>query len=83
MSDQKKPGIKLGGLWLSKNGKGGMSGKLGFARLVIFPNTRKTPGSNQPDFDMVLFEDERPADKAAPSEAAQAPRTGSDDDVPF
>ncbi len=81
MSDQKKPGIKLGGLWNSKSGKGTISGKLGFARLVIFPNDRKTPGSNQPDWNMMIYEDDKPdAEKPAPTEAA---RPSNDDDVPF
>lgn len=81
MSDSKAKGVKIGGLWNNRNGNG-MSGKLGFARICIFPNKKKQDGSKSPDWEIVLFEDERKdGEKPAPTEAARPP--ANDDDVPF
>ena len=47
--------IELGGLWKSEKC---LSGNLGQARLVIFPNERKTK-DNAPDYFMFLYPGKR------------------------
>ncbi len=46
--------VPLGGLWLNE-GRGGrqyMAGYLGSSRMLVFRNTDKTPGSNEPDYEL-------------------------------
>lgn len=69
MEDQEKgPKIFLGGLWLntSKDGKiTYLSGKLGFAKLLIFRNTEKK-NEKGPDYSMYLVESPK-EDQAPPA----------------
>ena len=91
--------VGLGGLWqqTDKNGNKYLSGSLGFAKLLIFPNRNKTH-DNQPDYNMVLVEKPRDGDKpetkpAPPRDERQpwqsktaslsTPQPPADDDVPF
>ena len=48
--------IELGGLWenVSKAGQPYYSGSLGRAKLLIFQNKHKEPGSKQPDWRMYI-----------------------------
>ena len=86
--------VSLGGLWQQKdkNGNKYLSGSLGFARMLIFPNRNKTEGSNQPDYNMVLVEKPRDGDSKPdskpPNSKPQAntpppPQPQADDDAPF
>lgn len=52
--------IKLSGLWLntSKKGEKYFSGALGGGRIVILKNQFKKEGSNEPDYEMYLKENE-------------------------
>lgn len=64
---------EIGALWFKeKDGKTYMTGKINGVPVVVFQNTRKTPGSNQPDWN-VLKAKGRP--EAAPAT--------SDDGIPF
>ena len=93
--------VSLGGLWQQKdkNGNKYLSGSLGFARMLIFPNRNKTEGSNQPDYNMVLVEkprdgDSKPESKTPPprgerqpwqskTASLSTPQPPADDDAPF
>lgn len=46
--------VRLTGLWKNKSGKGTdyLGGKLGAANILIFKNTKKNPGSKEPDYIM-------------------------------
>lgn len=47
--------VKIGALWKAKEGsKAVLTGKLGNASLLIFKNTRKQEGSNQPDYNVCV-----------------------------
>ena len=47
--------VKIGALWKAKEGsKAILTGKLGNASLLIFKNTRKQEGSNQPDYNVCV-----------------------------
>ena len=84
--------VSLGGLWqqTDKNGNKYLSGSLGFARMLIFPNRNKT-SDNAPDYNMVLVEKQRDGDKPEtkpPDSKPQAntpppPQPSADDDAPF
>ena len=76
--------VSLGGLWKQrdKNGNEYFSGSLGFARMLIFPNNKKTGGSNQPDYNMMLVEKQRDGDKP-PDSKPPPPQPPADDDTPF
>jgi len=93
-SHQDNNKVNLGGLWqqTDKNGNKYLSGSLGFARMLIFPNRNKPEGSNQPDYNMVLVEKQRDGDKPdskpdnKPQPKANTPPTpqpSADDDAPF
>jgi hypothetical protein len=82
--------IRASGLWL-KDGKRGkfMSGETADAipagaRLLIFKNDRKQPGSNDPDFTLcfVTPENQPPMRRAEPGGVPAAP-LASQDDIPF
>ena len=81
-SHQDNNKVNLGGLWqqTDKNGNKYLSGSLGFARMLIFPNRNKPEGSNQPDYNMVLVEKPRDGDKP---ETKPPPQPSADDDAPF
>ena len=53
--------INLTGLWLNENaeGKKYMKGNIGQANILIFKNEKKEPGSNQPDYNMVIAENKK------------------------
>ncbi len=47
--------VEISGLWLNEsNGKKWMSGYMGNAKILIFRNTYKTEGSNEPDYKMYI-----------------------------
>ena len=48
--------IEISGLWAEKdkNGNPTMSGYLGNAKIRIFKNTYKEPGSKQPDYRLLI-----------------------------
>lgn len=54
--------IKLGGLWVNKKPDGSkfFTGNFGMARVVIFPNGHKIPGSNGPDYIMYISPQQKP-----------------------
>lgn len=83
-SRQESNRVCLGGLWqqTDRNGNKYLSGSLGFAKLLIFPNRNKTEGSNQPDYNMVIVEKQRDSDKP-PDNTPPAPKPQADDDAPF
>ena len=72
--------ITLSGLWLNKtqNGDSYFSGSLGSAKLLIFKNTFKEEGSNQPDYNLYLA----PIEKKEEAEE-ELPATQPKDDIPF
>ncbi len=71
--NEKKSMIKAGGLWknVTKDGKTYLSGNLGGLRVLIFPNSYKTEGSQEPDYILNFTENEKREDKPKP--AAQDP----------
>lgn len=71
--------VKLGGLWL-KEGKNGkfMSGKLGSANIMIFPNKNKKTDKH-PDYEIVVASPKPPADTR---KGAKTPYDDSDE-IPF
>jgi hypothetical protein len=71
--------IPIGGLWKqeSANGKRYLSGAFGFAKILIFVNDRKEPGSNQPDYSMFIAPTKKQQQEGA-EDAAEADR-----DLPF
>lgn len=50
--------IEVSGLWIheSKEGKKYFTGNMGKVRIVIFKNTLKKEGSNEPDYNMYFDE---------------------------
>ena len=68
--------IPIGGLWASTAASGVkyLSGSLGFAKILIFRNERKEPGSNAPDYTMYIA----PAKKREATTEQEGP-----DGVPF
>lgn len=75
-------GIKLTGLWKNtgKNGKSYLSGKIGTARLLIFPNDFKR-GEKDPDYQAFIC----PVDKkeSRPADSADDSNYPSGEDIPF
>jgi len=69
--------IKASGLWLNKDSKGAsyFSGSMGAMRVVIFKNTFKKEGSNEPDYEMYFDEQKKKDVKEATQEV--------DKDIPF
>ena len=53
--------INLTGLWINENtdGKKYMKGNIGQANILIFKNENKEPGSNQPDYNLVIAKNEK------------------------
>ena len=83
MADEKQSDlIHVCGLWSNKSQGGGkyLSGSLGFAKILIFANTRKEEGSNQPDYRMCIAERPR-KDDATDTPQVNAPV--AEDDLPF
>jgi len=76
--------VSLGGLWqqTDKNGNKYLSGSLGFAKLLIFPNRNKTH-DNQPDYNMLLVEKQRDGDSNPETKTPPPPQPPADDDAPF
>ena len=72
--------IKLSGLWSNQTQSGDsyLSGSLGSAKLLIFKNTFKEEGSNQPDYNLYLA----PVEKKEEA-AEELPPTQPKDDIPF
>ncbi len=72
MNEQQKP-VRLCGLWknTSKDGKTYLSGNLGFGKLLIFPNDKKS--ENGPDYTLMIAE--KPQQQGAPRI--------TEDDIPF
>lgn len=76
--------IELCALWLNetKDGKKYMSGNLGNAKLMLFKNDYKKPGSKEPDYR--LFLDEKPKEeRATKSHASDVDEWRNDDRTPF
>jgi hypothetical protein len=73
--------IKASGLWLNKSDKGVsfFRGNLGGVRVVIFKNTFKKEGSNEPDYEM-YFDEQKKKDT---QEATPKVKNPLDDDIPF
>jgi len=71
--------IEASGLWLgeSKDGKKYFSGSLGNVRVVIFKNTFKKEGSNEPDYKMYFDEQKKKEAKEVTEVVAVDP------DIPF
>ncbi len=80
MTEEKSAIINAGGLWKqeSNNGEDYLSGSMGGIRILVFKNTKKEPGSNQPDYRLCFAENR----KRPEPEGEQTP-TGGSDDVPF
>lgn len=71
--------LKVTGLWLNegKDKQKYFSGNLGNIRIVIFKNTFKKEGSNEPDYQMYFDEQAKKEDK----EGEKKPEFK--DDIPF
>ena len=97
MTEDKKPKI---GLWVStdKNGNKFMKGSDEKFSYKIFKNTYKTPGSKQPDYNLMIDERiangeatttqsrsdfERSEERAKQFDAFVSNKSQSEDDVPF
>ena len=54
--------IEATGLWANKakDGSTYYAGYLGGMKLLMFPNRKKEPGTNQPDFRLCVGEGKRP-----------------------
>ena len=78
--NESKP-INLFGLWknTSKDGNEYLSGNIGFGRLLVFPNTRKSKDTD-PDYRLVIAE--RPQQDRQQGHQPQTPQD-ADGDVPF
>ena len=81
--------IPLTGLWknTSKGGTVYYSGSIGLAKVLLFENSQREEGSNQPHFNLVLgtkakAKEDSPEAKVAPDTVPQsvAPDTS---DIPF
>ena len=72
--------IKLSGLWSNQTQSGDsyLSGSLGSAKLLIFKNTFKEEGSNQPDYNLYLAPIEKKEEAAE-----ELPPTKPQDNIPF
>ena len=57
--------VSLGGLWKnkSKEGKAFLSGNIGKARLMVFPNSFKKDGSREPDYVVYVAQGNPPKGK--------------------
>lgn len=76
-----QPMIKLCGLWKSqtKDGKVYYSGGLSYStNLLLFPNSYKKEGDNNPDLIVYIGKKEKKEDKPKPG-----PQDPGDDDIPF
>lgn len=53
--------IKLTGLWSNKSSSGEtyLSGKIGRGRILILKNKLKKEGSNEPDYELCIVEQEQ------------------------
>ena len=73
--------IKASGLWINKDSKGAayFSGSMGSMRVVMFKNTFKKEGSNEPDYEM-YFDEQKKKDT---QEATPKVKNSLDDDIPF
>ena len=83
MSEQQNDKVKMTGLWRNTTAKGDMylSGNVGLAKMLIFPNGYKEEGSNDPDYYMFLA----PKKQREEGEEYHAsnPQPEVKDDVPF
>ncbi len=72
--------VLLGGLWhhTSSSGTEYLSGTLGAAKLLIFPNTNKQSGRS-PDYRVFITRQQPPAG----DDGNAAPAVPSSDDIPF
>ena len=68
-------------MWLNKSDKGVsfFSGTMGSMRVIIFKNTFKKEGSNEPDYEM-YFEEQKKKDT---QEGTPKVKNPLDDDIPF
>ena len=66
--------VSLGGLWkeTSQAGNTYLSGSLGGAKLMIFPNKKKEEGTRQPDYYMKLANKQKPQEDKESSPAPVA-----------
>jgi hypothetical protein len=83
--------VRASGLWL-KEGKRGkfMSGHTSEAipdgaKLLIFKNDRKEPGSTEPDYVLYFVnpDEQPPMRRAEPGQRSQASEDLPDDEIPF
>ena len=93
MDNNTNKNSSIGGLWKKEaktTGNKFLTGKVELGgktyNIVVFPNTKKEPGSNQPDF-RILESQDRPQQQSAPAQtkpatkAKPAPVTVAEEDL--
>ena len=84
--------IPLTGLWKneSKNGRVYYSGSIGLAKVLLFENTQREEGANQPHFNLVLGtkakakeENPNPGQNESVSQAEPQAVEANTSDIPF
>jgi hypothetical protein len=65
MAEEQSPRVQIMGLWKAQGRNGEyLRGKLGTAMVWVFPNDRKQPGENTPDYRVFISEDRPNPNKA-------------------
>tara|TARA_E500000331_G_scaffold186505_1_gene179485 strand:+ start:1162 stop:1398 length:237 start_codon:yes stop_codon:yes gene_type:complete len=77
MAETQSDMVRLGGLWkqTSNSGTDYLSGSFGNAKMMVFKNTNKEEGSNQPDYNIVMANKQKPEEGSSTTKEATA--TGS------
>ena len=77
MAEMQNDMVNMGGLWknISANGIEYLSGSFGNAKMMVFKNTNKEEGSNQPDYNIVMANKQKPEEGS--STTKEATGTGS------
>lgn len=86
--------IQITGLWCPKNPNSKIlaSGMYGNAKWIVMPNKKKKHGSNQPDFYLMIAENEKKQEEIAVKQAMKEqkiedfnpePVFNSDEEIPF
>jgi uncharacterized protein (DUF736 family) len=67
--------VELTGLWqnTTKDGKKYLSGRIGNAKVLVFPNGFKKEGSNEPDYRLCLARIEPPGEDKKESKNGELP----------
>tara|TARA_S200000501_G_scaffold364817_1_gene397459 strand:- start:1853 stop:2095 length:243 start_codon:yes stop_codon:yes gene_type:complete len=75
MAEAQSDMVRLGGLWKQVSGSGidYLSGSFGNAKMMVFKNTNKEEGSNQPDYNIVMANKQKPEGEGT----ASTPSNGS------